>query len=49
MSSLLSYRTLFSVDILHEYYLSMEEALYDNNAAVQTAMLENQRRVYDIR
>lgn len=47
MSDLIQYRTLFSVNILQEYYLPEEEAFYPNQE-IREGILNEQERVYDV-
>ncbi|MEO1382837.1 MAG: hypothetical protein AAFV78_06370 [Bacteroidota bacterium] len=46
MSTSLSYRSFFTIDLLQEYYLSEESDLYEGDANVQAAMLRQQRLHY---
>ncbi|MEO1418147.1 MAG: hypothetical protein AAFW00_22875 [Bacteroidota bacterium] len=48
MSSSVSYRSFFTIDLLQEYYLSEENDLYDGDEDIQAAILRQQRLYYQV-
>lgn len=47
-SSLLQYRPLFTVEMLHDYYLTEDRVVYGNNNEIRQHALKEQNRNYDI-
>jgi len=48
LSIILQYRSLFTVEILHDYYLSEDLELFNNDVALRTQLIEAQNRDYHL-